>query len=469
MSKRGLSQKDFEMLFKYPHVGCIFLGVSGIIMSFVFQGYLQDLSTLMLVGGIALTVLGIFIAIAISSDKSTESEDKRKDSMYDNSKEKPATYELWTVKFNLNTRICKLEFIEIKSYRTVERYITRNYVKYPVLSPWKSKRQTITKNIRLSNEELEKLNFSSDFLIRKFAFEIISQLGHEDLTPSWYKKQLYKQEYKRKIESNEQKRKAILHTLSKVKKAIEYHIESITAELRCAKELLKKQNKRKCKASKKIDRAQARKKSVVLSIITVGIYAYITSSRYMNRLLDRVTQANADVDNTTHNIEALKLAIFNEEKNLSAKITQAEKECKLLDEANERAETELNEKLALIVPLKTSVDATSDFVPLKDFIGIKYKKTVGIYIIRNNENGKYYVGQSKDVYRRIKQHFKGAEPSNIIFAQDYFYSLYSDKSLLFSIKIIECLHAELDETEKYYIGEYNAYEKGYNSTHGNGE
>ena len=91
-----------------------------------------------------------------------------------------------------------------------------------------------------------------------------------------------------------------------------------------------------------------------------------------------------------------------------------------------------------------------------------------ISIIHNIEKDRYYVGQSKDIMRRIKQHFKGTMPNNIIFAEDYYNSQNSDKSNIFEIRIIQLeTKDELDKTEAQLIEEYDANVTGYNSTRGN--
>ena len=81
---------------------------------------------------------------------------------------------------------------------------------------------------------------------------------------------------------------------------------------------------------------------------------------------------------------------------------------------------------------------------------------------------KYYVGQSKDVLKRLKQHFKGTVPHNIIFAEDYYSSTFGNKEDLFEVKIIPCdTKDELDKTEKNLIEKYDAWRSGYNGTSGN--
>ena len=102
-------------------------------------------------------------------------------------------------------------------------------------------------------------------------------------------------------------------------------------------------------------------------------------------------------------------------------------------------------------------------------MGLNYEKIIGCYVIHNVENDKYYVGQSKDVIKRItKQHFDGAKVKNIIFAEDYYKSNLENKDDLFEVKIIRCeTKDELDRTEMELIEEYDSFNNGYNGTNGN--
>lgn len=93
---------------------------------------------------------------------------------------------------------------------------------------------------------------------------------------------------------------------------------------------------------------------------------------------------------------------------------------------------------------------------------------VGIYKITNNLNKKSYIGQSKNIFVRWKNHkitaFNPNEPS-------YNYPLYRAIRKYglenFSFEILEeCLIEQLDEKEKYYISFYNTYNNGYNQTLG---
>ena len=118
--------------------------------------------------------------------------------------------------------------------------------------------------------------------------------------------------------------------------------------------------------------------------------------------------------------------------------------------------------------LPTVYEADTSFFPLKNMSGLEYKKIIGCYIIRNRKNHRSYVGQSKDVIKRIRQHFKGTYPTNMIFAEDYFSVNEIDRKDLFELKIFPCeTKDELDRTEKELIEQYEAFSTGYNGTSGN--
>lgn len=46
-----------------------------------------------------------------------------------NEKELLPHYDLSRVDFNINSRITKLEILQTQQYRTIDRYVTQNYVK----------------------------------------------------------------------------------------------------------------------------------------------------------------------------------------------------------------------------------------------------------------------------------------------------------------------------------------------------
>ena len=86
----------------------------------------------------------------------------------------------------------------------------------------------------------------------------------------------------------------------------------------------------------------------------------------------------------------------------------------------------------------------------------------GIYMIKNNINGKVYIGQSKNIYERwtkhktelnanrhVNKHLQGA------------WNKYGSNAFSFLI-VEECLEYELNQKEQYYIKFYNSFDTGYN-------
>lgn len=102
-------------------------------------------------------------------------------------------------------------------------------------------------------------------------------------------------------------------------------------------------------------------------------------------------------------------------------------------------------------------------------------KLAGIYIFKNNINGKCYVGQSVKLRSRIKDHLRNMQNHKLdlpIYRAIWKYGWHN-----FTLDILESfipdpsitneeLIKELDQLEIKYIEEYEAYTKGYNCTKG---
>lgn len=99
------------------------------------------------------------------------------------------------------------------------------------------------------------------------------------------------------------------------------------------------------------------------------------------------------------------------------------------------------------------------------------KKISGIYKIQNKINGKIYIGQSVDVYRRLKKHIWNIEKENNS-ALCRAFKKYGIENFTYEV-IEECEVDTLDEREIYYIKLYNSYvgfkdSNGYNLNLGGG-
>lgn len=98
------------------------------------------------------------------------------------------------------------------------------------------------------------------------------------------------------------------------------------------------------------------------------------------------------------------------------------------------------------------------------------KRISGIYKIENKINGKVYIGQSVDVYRRLKKHIWDIENNNSALHRAF--KKYGIDNFTYEL-IEECDIDRLDEREIFYIQKYNSYvgtknSNGYNLNVGGG-
>lgn len=383
-------------------------------------------------------------------------------------KELPPTFSLVHMDFNPETRNTKLEFTQTQQYRTIERYVTQNYVRYPVYSDWKVKSKTIKKSIKLTNQALEQLNLNDDSLIRKFCKEIVYALNSDDLIPSWFVKAYLRDELNDKDKELQKQLELYCEEKDALIKQCNVRISDNNQKIYAIKKPLIKFDRKRYKIDHKLTKTKSAKKSIFLYIITFGFYRYYISKVRSNKLNDKLTYLNEKISDLTKQNQDL--ANDNDRQNSLISQYNVDKKQKNseLQKKKEKYQAEYEAKLKQVIPLNCEYVPDQSFIPLKVVVGYEYKKIIGCYIIHNKENDKYYVGQSKDIMKRIKQHFKGTVPNNIIFAQDYYTSELKDKSDLFEIKIVPCeTKDELDRTEKELIYEYDSWTNGYNGTSGN--
>lgn len=88
----------------------------------------------------------------------------------------------------------------------------------------------------------------------------------------------------------------------------------------------------------------------------------------------------------------------------------------------------------------------------------------GIYKIQNNINQKIYIGQSKNVEMRWKQHIYSAETGSQ-YPIHRALRKYGLENFSFSV-LEECEASELNDKEIDWISKLNSYEEGYNCTRG---
>lgn len=378
-------------------------------------------------------------------------------------------YSLINVEFAAESRVAKLEFLRIQKYRTIERYVTQNYVKYPIYSDWKTRQKNIKKTVKLTNAILEELNCHEDDLIRIFAEDIILKINDHDLFPSWLLKKALKENcddavadlnnhYKTYVNTH----KNMIDSLQGKNGEIYNQIKDVIREVDC---VILKYEKRRVRVEKKLDCIRIGAHKVAKGIFTLGIYSLIMSescaTRSYEKIMSRLNKANNDKKMLENLIKDIKSTVSQITTAINNNTNQVKAKIKAVKDSYVR-------ECDKIKPLDVEIKKDSNFMPLKSLVGIEYEKIVGCYIIRNTEKDKYYVGQSKDVLRRLKQHFNGTVPKNQIFAEDYYLSKAEDKRMLFEYKIIPCsTKDELDSTEMKLISDYDSRQNGYNSTSGN--
>ena len=378
-------------------------------------------------------------------------------------------YSLINVEFAAESRVAKLEFLRIQKYRTIERYVTQNYVKYPIYSDWKTRQKNIKKTVKLTNAILEELNCHEDDLIRIFAEDIILKINDHDLFPSWLLKKALKENcddavadlnnhYKTYVNTH----KNMIDSLQGKNGEIYNQIKDVIREVDC---VILKYEKRRVRIEKKLDCIRIGAHKVAKGIFTLGIYSLIMSEscakRSYEKIMSRLNKANNDKKMLENLIKDIKSIVAQITTAINNKTNQVKAKIKAVKDSYVR-------EYDKIKPLDVEIKKDSNFMPLKSLVGIEYEKIVGCYIIRNTEKDKYYVGQSKDVLKRLKQHFNGTVPKNQIFAEDYYLSKAEDKRMLFEYKIIPCsTKDELDSTEMKLISDYDSCQNGYNSTSGN--
>ena len=89
---------------------------------------------------------------------------------------------------------------------------------------------------------------------------------------------------------------------------------------------------------------------------------------------------------------------------------------------------------------------------------------VSIYKITNTENGKCYIGQSRDIKARWQKHLSSYKsyPDYELYRA---FKKYGISKFTFEI-IEECQIEELNEREIYWIAQYDSFNNGYNMTLG---
>ena len=301
-------------------------------------------------------------------------------------------YSLENFNFDFNTRIARIEFLQSQDYRTIDRYVTINYVKYPEYSEWKTREKRIKKTIKLTNFELENLCNNDDELIRSFAEDIvirINQIGV--LMPSWFVEGCLKQLLEEDLDRIKKELDEFLSGKEEKKRISEGWIAREKAEIEELQIELKRLGAQQEKIQQKINWISSKKKSVFITILTLGIYGYLISEKRKNKFEKEAKLLSKSVKTIKDDIKSCKDIIataLNNIKDIEESIKDYKKQ--YYDRIAVRMD-EYNEAVARVKPLDTAVNEDVSFIKLKDIFGLEYEKIIGCYIIHNIEKDKYYV------------------------------------------------------------------------------
>ena len=142
---------------------------------------------------------------------------------------------------------------------------------------------------------------------------------------------------------------------------------------------------------------------------------------------------------------------------------QAEEEQRIKDlkraEQKQKLETFKQTKDLLKDKLRSQIDQ-KEWKPLEQILKNADKGGVGIYIIFNETKNKYYVGQAKQLYKRVRDHFS---------VEDIARDFMSGDRLAVKFLTANELDSDyrLDHIEKTGIEIFNSDKSGYNKTTGN--
>lgn len=344
-------------------------------------------------------------------------------------------YQLKDIKYVSADNNVYLFFERIEEYRTIVKYKQVNYVRHPIYGELKYKKKPLSISLKLTNENLENLDTNDNEAINENAFYIISKLKEVGFSriPSWYRIKVLKEECAAKRQEAQKKWKNDYDLLAK--RLAEYNdgIEIIENALDKASAEYYKRTKYYLKTKKNLARI-----NLLLGQMDKDLTTLLNSQERKKVIADACEKMN------------LQAVIGPIQEEYDKKIAEVEALPMINDTSAPKAKTK-----------KYTFINLNFFEPPKPDI-------MGVYIIHNKEKDKYYVGQSKNVGKRVRQHFNGTEPQNIIFAEDYFTSKWEHKEDLFEIAVIPCsTKDELDAVERENIAYFDSFENGYNRTRGN--
>lgn len=359
-------------------------------------------------------------------------------------------YSLVRVEMNEKTRMTKIELCESKKYRTVERYVTRDYVKYPILSEWKTKTKTVKKSIKLTDLELETLNRHSDELIKQFSFDIVAALDDERYYPSWFLERCFRFEFEEIKNELELQRKNKNISLASLRAALGSENSKCDTDIKAFTVNLEALRSKQASLNRKIEKAKSRKESVALNIVTCFVYTYLRSDKHIAKLSAKTDSINVEIDNLIRSIkEKEQIKDSN-----ARKLAECEAEYNAyLEEMNAKEKAALYEmegKLCSIVPLvEISESVAKEYYIVIEGSSVDCNQDIDSCELEDVKMEDYY-SEADALEERISQleeqrDFSQIEALVYEFCHKYEESTYVSCVHFFLIRVIDSLYKYRDE------------------------
>ena len=183
---------------------------------------------------------------------------------------------------------------------------------------------------------------------------------------------------------------------------------------------------------------------LAVALVVVGVFLFIFVKR------------NKRVEIPAQDIQLLAEFVKVQKQEIEQK-----QELKVLEKAirEQKNETFKQTKEQLLENLKQKFDE-KQWKPLESILKSADKGGIGIYVLYNSTKEKYYVGQAKQLYKRVRDHFKVEEIARDQISGD-----------TISVKFLTANELgedyRMDHIEKTGIEIFNAGVTGYNKTAGN--
>ena len=329
---------------------------------------------------------------------------------------------------SFDKRTNKLLFT-IKQYThtpKIARYEQVNYVRYPIYEGYSERIKVIKKfdkvinPIKFVSEDILKLD-----LEKRFILSIIEKIS---IIPEWRKKEIELEKIFNLINATKRRKR-------------NYHNEK------------KGYSFKKTNFNEKPSNFWLR---LFFSFFTFGLSFIIGYNSKKNALWNKKINKQNKEWNTSH-----KTKIDQENSLLLKEIESFNKKMDNIISFNWNLYRQTKNK-EINYRYKETDDGWREIKHSSDFSFSYLNDKKGVYIIWNKTKDKHYVGQSKNLGKRLNQHFSNGEVRNVIFAKDWYSNDY------FCYKFYFCqTKDELDLLEKQKIDEFFAFDRGYNSTGGN--